>query len=191
MAEITIKGNQYQVKKFAGELALVAAIKLDGDLFASYSKHNDFVEALTKQLKRFDPEEIAVKQDGEWVLSLTFEQWFQILSDLQLIAYKDLVTSAIESIDPQSLLAEKRAIENLAFVTAQRTAFDKCMAAYDDHWAEKVTQSNISKSADYYKILADHWLPRQSQENSKAKEFIKAQLAQIPNAYKSRQSTDD
>lgn len=188
MAEITIKGNSYQVKKIPGELALVAAIKLDGDLFASFQKHNDFVEALAKQLKRFDPEEIAVKQDGEWVLSITFEQWFTILSDLQLIAYKELVTNATEN---AQLLAEKRAVENLAFVTAQRTVFNKCMAAYDEAWTEKVTHSSISKGAEYFKLIAEHWTLRYSQETGKPKEFIKTQLAQIPNAYKPKQSSED
>lgn len=185
MQSITIKNRSYQVKPVAGELALVAAISIDNGLFSSYQKHNEFVEALTGQLVDFDPEEIAVKQGDDWVLTLNLEQWFSIVSELQFIAYSNLLDNAVNSVVPQeTLLGEKRAIENLALVTVQRRKFEQCLETFDKDWTDKITHSKLAKSQEYYGTLYKHWTARLKQLEGNCKKFVAAQIAAIPSQFK-------
>lgn len=185
MQSITIKNRSYEVKPVAGELALLAAISIDKDLFSSYEKHNEFVEALATQLIEFDPEEIAVKQGDDWVLTLNLEQWFSIISELQTIAYSNLLQNAVSSLVPQeTLLSEKRALENLALVTVQRQKFEQCLENFDEKWTDKITHSKLAKSQEYYGALYKHWAARVKQLEGNCKKFAAAQIAAIPSQFK-------
>ena len=185
MPSITVKNKPYEVKRVAGELALLAAIRLDEDLFKSYEKHNEFVEALVTQLESFDPEEIAIKQDDSWVLTLNLEQWFSIISELQLAVYSTLLEDAVESVVPQeTLLSEKRILENLAAITVQRNKFLELQEAFDENWSDKIKQGKLLKSPEYYAIVHSHWLKRLKQLDDGCKKFVQNQIAQIPDKFK-------
>lgn len=185
MQSITINNRSYDVKPVPGELALVAAIGIDNNLFASYQKHNEFVEALNTQLVNFDPEEIAVKQGDDWVLKLNLEQWFSVVSQLQLIAYSNLLENAAGSATPQeTLLGEKRAIENLALVTVQRQKFQEYLEAFDKDWTDKITHSKLAKSPEYYGVLYKYWVKRSKDLEGNCKKFVATQIAQIPSQFK-------
>ena len=185
MPSITIKNKTYPVKPVAGELALLAAIRLDEDLFKRFEKHNEFVEALVTQLEGFDPEEIAIKQDDSWVLTLNLEQWFGIISQLQLAVYSSLLEEASESVVPQeTMLSEKRILENFAAITVQRNKFVECQESFDENWSEKIKQGKLLKSAEYYAIVHNHWLKRSKQLDDGCKKFVQSQIAQIPDKFK-------
>ena len=185
MPSITIKNRSYPVKPVAGELALLAAIRLDEDLFKSFQKHNEFVEALVAQLEGFNPEEIAIKQDDSWVLTLNLEQWFSIISQLQLAVYSSLLEGVTESIAPiETMLSEKRILENFAAITVQRDKFLECQEAFDENWSDKIAQGKLLKSAEYYGIVHSHWLKRLKQLDDGCKKFVQSQIAQIPDKFK-------
>lgn len=185
MASITINNRTYEVNPVASELALVAAIKIDQNLFSSYQNHHEFVEALISQLQGFDPGEVATLQGDKYVLALNLEQWFSIISELQAIAYGELLEKAIDSVSPaDTLLGEKRALENLALVTVQRQKFQELLEAFDENWAEKISQAKLTKSNEYYKILYSHWHKRLKDLDGNCKKFVQSQIAQIPDKFK-------
>lgn len=189
--EITINNKTYQVRPFVGELALIA-INLQENLFQSFKKHNEFVNGLIQQVDGFNPNEIATLQGDDWVLKITLEQWFRILTDLQRIAYSDMVQNSKESDYPQdTMLAEKRAIENYAFVTVQQSKFDEYVANFDDDWVEKLTKNKLTQTADYFKILYEHWSGRLKNLEGNCKKFVQSQIAAIPKAYQKTQGSDD
>lgn len=191
MSEITINNKTYQVRPFVGELALIA-INLQENLFQSFKKHNEFVNGLIQQLEGFDPTEIAILQGEDWVLKITLEQWFRILTDLQRIAYSDMVQNAKDSESPsETMLAEKRAIENLAFVKVQQKKFEQYTAEFDEDWVDKLTKNQITKTADYFKVLFDHWSGRVKQLEGNCKKFVQSQIAAIPKVYQVKQDIED
>lgn len=193
MATITIAGKDYQMAFKGGELALNAGIKLDAEQFSDYKKHNDFVQTLQNHLTNFEPETIAEERDGKWVLTITTEEWFELLSDFQLNAYQHIVSLyKRQLLNPKKLLGEQRAIENLAFVTVQKTVFDKCIAEFDPQWTDRVFKPAITRNPLYLKTLAEYWEARLEQAEGECKKFVLARLQDIPKAYRSsnRKNTD-
>lgn len=189
--EITINNKTYQVRPFVGELALIA-INLQENLFQSFKKHNEFVNGLIQQVDNFNPNEIAILQGDDWVLKITLEQWFRILTDLQKIAYSDMVQNTKNSDCPQdTMLAEKRAVENYAFVVIQQKKFDEYVANFDDDWVDKLTKSKLTQTADYFKILHEHWSVRVKELEGACKKFVQAQIAAIPKAFQKAQNSED
>lgn len=189
--EITVNNKTYSVRPFVGELALIA-INLQENLFQSYKKHNEFVLGLTQQLDAFNPEEIATMRGDDWVLKITLEQWFRILTDLQKIAYSDMLQNAKESESPQdTMLAEKRALENFAFVVVQKKRFEEYVANFDEDWVEKLTKNKLTQSAEYFKIIFEHWSGRVKHLEGNCKKFVQSQIASIPKAYQKTQESED
>ena len=189
--QITINNKTYTVRPFVGELALIA-INLQENLFQSFKKHNEFVNGLIQQLDDFNPSEIATLQGDEWVLKITLEQWFRILTELQKIAYSDMVQNAKDSEYPQdTLLAEKRAVENYAFVTVQQGKFEEYVTNFDDDWVEKLTKNKLTQTADYFRLLYEHWSGRVKHLEGSCKKFAQSQIAAIPKAYQKIPTTED
>lgn len=180
---IVIKGTSYQVKRFDSELLMAAVVDVTTDT-SNAEKQNRFVLAILPQIKGLEAEDIAVKRGGNWVLTCNIEQWFELLLNIQLIAYQDLIDKAIQEKQP---LAEIRAVKSLVNAKCQKSIFEQAMIDLNEDWLESMVK--IEKTSTYQMLLYEYWNDKKRSCGESVPLYVTKQLDAIPNYKKELTAT--